>query len=1155
MTNLGRSLFSAGSVLMSAAISHTRLAYSGRAEIGTEKCDGKRRFRTVLHREQRRNPLLAGLLAVAMVPGLWAQIVETGTITGVVRDTSGAVIAKAQVSIRNSATGITNSAVTDSEGLYVSPPLVPGDYIVEFRSSGFGKVQEHVRLEVGQRAAADAALVVGNAGTQSVTVEATNELLESETSTVSNLRTEEAVKDLPLNGRNFAELVGLGAGVVPAQTQIASIPYAQQRGPSSYAFNGLRYQENRLLLDGIGDNENHNGLGVVIFPPIDAVQEFSEETTDADARFGRGNAGTINLIYKSGTNRYHGEVFEFFRNSALDAKNYFDTAAKPGFKMNEFGGTFGGPLFTRDNPKTFFFADYSGQRTRQGLTYVDTVPDFTLTPTGYGFSAYSTPIKNPTTGIPYANNFIPLSDVNTTGANILKLYQKYASPNVPGATTANNFLFNPERSVTEDAFDVKVDHQFSDSDSAFIRYSQSRDSIGQPGILPVPLVGAVISGPAQDPAHQAVISETHIFTPTTINSARFGWSRFFVFAQNWDAGLNLPTQLGVPGVEVAGSPSSDGLPVMTFAGDTSIGDAGNSPTQIGTNNYQWDDNVNLVRGKHSLDLGVEVVRLQYNMFQTADEHGLFSFGTVYSGLAWTDLLFGAPKTGLYEFQQGTRGFRQTDLSFYVQDNYKVTSRLTLNLGIRYENFLGWPWTEVGNRMYDFVPTLSTTQLFQVGTNGVPRSGLSGNNLNFMPRAGFALKLTPKTVVHAGYGMYYSAPNVTNSDGMSINAPAVDYWVFNNSSIYGAAAPNGSPFNFASNGFVHTPATSASALPAGLPVFATDPHAKTPYSEQWHLTVQRELLPSTTLSVAYVGTRGVHLDDLVDINAGSPGTTSVTVGRPYPFFAQIYQLQTNQISSYNGLQITAERRARNLSFLASYTYSHALDENTNSPGTNNATGDAMNPYNLRADYGNSDLNIPNRLVASATYQLPFQTSGKLKPAVEGWQVNAILQYFDGLPFSVISANGVGDGLTPRAELVPGDGNGSLPTNKRTIHEWFNTSAFVSVPLTGPLANGQWGNSGRNILQGPGTKNIDFSVFKNFQVAESKVLQIRGEFFNLFNTPQFNNPSAVAPGPAATSTTLVPNIATGAAYGTISSAGSPTTFQRISREIQLAAKFTF
>ena len=1093
--------------------------------------------------------LMAAWLLGATLSTLHAQIVETGTITGVVHDNSGAVIAAAQVTIRNAGTGLANTTATDSQGLYVSPPLPPGDYKVEIEATGFGKLQEHVRLEVGQRVAADAILNIGETS-QTVNVEATTQLLESETSTVSNLRTEEEVKDLPLNGRNFAELLGLGAGVVPAQTQILSVPYAQQRGPSSYAFNGLRYQENRLLLDGIGDNENHNGLGVVVFPPIDAVQEFSEETTDADARYGRGNAGTINLVFKSGTANYHGEVFEFLRNSALDAKNYFDRAAKPGFKMNEFGGTFGGPLFTRHDPKTFFFADYSGQRTRQGLTFVDTIPDFTLTPTGYDFSAYSTPVKNPSTGAPYANNFIPIGDVNPTGANILNLYHKYASPNISGATTANNFLFNPTRSVTEDAFDVKVDHRFSDADSAFVRYSQARDNIIQPGPLPVPLVGAAICGPAKDPAHQAVISESHIFSPTMINSTRFGWSRFFVYAQNFDAGKNLPTQLGIPGVDISGDPNSDGLPVMTFAGFTSIGDAGNSPTHIGTNNYQWDDNVNLVRGKHSFDIGVDLLRLQYNMFQTANEHGNFSFGPAYTGLAWTDLLFGAPKTGVYAYLNNRGfGFRQTDLAFYAQDNYKVSHRLTLNLGLRYENFLGWPWTEVENRMYDFVPSLSTTQLFRVGTNGIPRSGLSGNNTNFMPRVGFALKVTEKTVFHAGYGIYYSAPNVTNSSGLSNNAPAIDYWTFNNSSVYGANAANSSPFNFASDGFVHTPATDASNLPVGLPVLAQDPHAKTPYSEQWHATIQREITPATTVSVAYVGTHGVHLDHLTDINAGSPGTTNVPVDRPYPFFAQIFSLQTEQISNYNAVQVTAERRARNLSFLASYTYSHALDDSTASPGA------VTNPYNLRSDYGNSDLNVPNRFVASATYSLPFQTAGRLKQVVEGWQLNAIAQVFDGLPFSVMAANGVGDGLTPRAQLVPGHGNGSLDSGKRTIGEWFDTSAFVTIPLTGTLANGQWGDSGRNILQGPGTKNIDFSVFKNFQLAESKLLQFRAEFFNLFNTPQFNNPTAVAPPPSSTATTLVPNITAGSAYGTISSAGSPTTFQRISREIQVAVKFTF
>jgi outer membrane receptor protein involved in Fe transport len=1100
--------------------------------------------------KQGLSRLLTALFVILITLAVQAQIVETGIITGEVKDNTGAVIPGAHVTVRNTGTGLATITSADGQGIYVSPPLHPGDYTVEIDVAGFNKVIEKVRLEVGQRAAADATLAVGS-NAETIEVQATGQLLDTESSTVGNLRTEEAVKDLPLNGRNFAELLGLGAGVIPAQTQLVSIPYTQQRGPTSYAFNGLRYQENRLLLDGIGDNENHNGLGVIIFPPIDAVQEFSEETTDADARYGRGNGGQINLVFKSGADIYHGEVFEFLRNSALNARNYFATAIKPSLRQNEFGGTFSGPLLKKPNPKTFFFVDYSGERLAQGFTDVDTVPDFKLNSTGYDFSAYPQAIRNPRTGMPYAGNIIPLADplIDPTGANILNFYQQYASPNRAGQTTGNNFLFNPVKTLTENAFDVKIDRMFSEADTGFLRYSQADDTIGQPGTLPVPLVGGVICGPAQNPAHQAVLGETHIFSPTVINTARFGWSRFFVYAKNWDAGLDLPTKLGIPGVEVSGDPNSDGLPVYTFSGDTTIGDAGNSPTLIGTNNYQWDDNVNLLRGKHSLDIGVEVIRLQYNMFQTQDEHGTASFGTAYTGLAWSDLLFGTPTSGLYQYQRGTRGFRQTDLSLYAQDNYKVNSRLTFNLGLRYENFLGWPWTEVDNRMYNFVPSISTTALEQVGTQGVPRSGLSGNNLNFAPRVGFAYKVTSKTVFHAGYGIYYSAPNVWNAEGPSINSPAVDYWTFNNSTTYGANAPNGSAFVFAQDGFTHTAATSASALPKGLPVYAVDPNDKTPYSEQWHAAIEQEIPYSVVLKIAYVGTKGVHLDDLVDINAGSPGTTHVSTGRPYPFFASINELQTNQISNYNALQISAERRAHGLGFLASYTYSHSLDEGTGSPGS------VLNPYNVRADYGNSDLNIPNRFVASATYELPFKGRGTRGHFERGWQLNTILNYSDGLPFSVSSANGVGDGLTPRAQLLPGYGNGSLPSSKRTRGEWFNTAAFVSIPLTGPLATGQWGNSGRNILQGPGTKTVDFSVFKNTHLTESKVLQLRLETFNLFNTPQFNNPSATAPTPAAGSTTLVPNITSGAAYGTVSSAASEATFQRTERQLQLAAKITF
>jgi hypothetical protein len=1095
--------------------------------------------------KQNLSRLLLALVVIVMTGPMHAQIVETGIITGVVKDNTGAVIPSAHVNIRNDGTGLTSNITTNEQGIYVSPPLNPGDYSVVIEVAGFSKVVEKVRLEVGQRAAADATLAVGTTA-ETVEVQATGTVLQTETSSVGNLRTEEAVRDLPLNGRNFNELFSLGAGVVPTTTQTQNIPYTQQRGPSYFAINGSRPQENRTLVDGIGDNENHNSM-TAVFPPIDAIQEFSEETQDADARYGRGNGGTINVVIKSGTSQYHGDVFEFLRNTALDARNYFNiqkagpTGQKAILRQNEFGATFGGPVFYRQaNPKTFFFADYAGKRFAQGQTNVLSIPVVTITtgPTGgYDFSKYSVAVKNPQTHVAYANNFVPNTDplIDQTGANILNFYQKYAQPNYgqPNAI-ANNFFYGPLLIINEDDFDVKIDRKFTEKDSAFLRYSQGRDSFSQPGILPTPLVGAVICGPASDPAHQAVLSETHVFSPTIVNTARYGWTRFFVYAKNWDAGKQLasPSNLNIPGVYSANNSLTDGLPVMSFSGYTSIGDAGNSPTNIGTNNYQWDDDLTLVRGKHSLDLGFDLIRLQYNMFQTGAEHGSEGFGARYTGLPWSDLLFGAPTSGSYSFPSEV-GLRQSDLSFYVQDNYKVSNRLTLNLGVHYENFLGWPWTEVNNKEWAFVPSISTSALEQVGTNGIPRSGLSGNNLNFAPRVGFAYRVTDKTVLHAGFGIYYAAPDVGNSATLSANVPVDDYWAFNNSATFGAAT-NGTPFNYAKNGYVHTAVPSGSALNPNTPAFAVDPNAKTPYTEQWHAAIEQQIPFSTVLKIAYVGTKGTHLDNFRDINAGQlglNGATTVSAVRPYPFFAQISELETRQVSSYNALQVTAERRAHGLNFLASYTYSHALDEGSGESAS------VTNPYDIRYDYGNADYNVPNRFVASANYHLPFKGSGALGPIERGWQVNAIAQFFDGLPFSVGSGVALGDGLSPRAQLLPGFGNGSLPKDQRgftATKPWFNTKAFA-IP-----AAGTWGNSGRNILQGPGTKTVDFSLFKDTHLAESKVLQLRAEVFNLANTPQFNNPAATAGT---------------AAIGTISSAASESTFQRTERQIQFAAKITF
>lgn len=1085
---------------------------------------------STLNKSKRIFSILAVVLFVLATQGISAQV-EKGVITGVVNDASGAVLVKAEVTLTNLATRIVTTTASDNQGLFVSPPLDAGDYEVKMASPGLTSVVKNIRLEVAQRIRVDVSLPVAS-DAQTVEVDGTTVQFDTETATLSNLRTEKAVHDLPLNGRNFAELLGLGAGVVPGQSQItSSIPYVQQRGPTSYGVNGLRMTENRLLLDGIGDNENHNGLGVIIFPPIDAIQEFREETSNPDARFGRFSGGVINLVYKSGTSKFHGSVFDFLRNSALDAKNYFDSQ-KPAFRMNSFGATLGGPLWHRNDPKTFFFADYAGQRLSQGLTYINTVPVWG--PKGVGdFSLYSTVVRDPVTHAAFPGNVVDSSYLATTGSQVgqkvLALYTKYAVPNIAGATIANNFRYTPQRVDNGNAFDVRIDHTFSQNDNGFFRYSHSSDDILQPGPLPAPLVGGVVSGPARQPAHQAVLSETHIFSPTLLNTVRFGWSRIFIYTKTFNEGLELPSQLGIPGViNPSDKANTDGLPYFSITGFTTIGDPVNSPSQIGTNNYQFNESLSWFKGKHSFDFGTEILRPQYNIFQTSAEHGFLVFPNLYTGFSLADLLIGAPYQGWRQYQQGTRGFRQLGLSFYAQDNFKVTNALSLNIGVRYDNFLGWPWVEVQDRMYQFDPSLSTTQVFKVGTNGISRSGARGNNLNFQPRIGISYRISSRTTLHSGFGTYFAAPDVVNSSGLSINAPGVDYWAFYNGT-YGASG-----FNYLSDGFVHTPPTANA--PQLAPLNSVNPNVKTPYSEQWHLSLQQQIGADNRITVAYVGNRGVHLVALYDINQATPGASLATLQarRPYPYFGQIQQLQSNQISSYNGLQITAERRSKNLTFQTSYTYSHALDL---SSATSLGLGNATNYYDQKADYGNSDLNIPNRFVGSVSYSLPLHASAWRKPLVEGWQLNGIASYSDGIPFTVLAgANtlNVSDNIVPRATLLSGFGNGSLPSGQRNIKKWFETAAFAN---SGPQL---WGNSRRNSLQGPGTKNIDFSVFKTVPLKETRVLQLRGEIFNLFNTPQFNNPNTTV---GATN------------FGTISSAGSPTTLQRVSRQIQLAAKISF
>jgi hypothetical protein len=975
--------------------------------------------------------------------------------------------------------------------------------------------------------------IVLNPGTvtDSVTVESAAPLLGTETATLSNVRDETAVANLPLNGRNFAELMGLTAGVVSAQQQAASVPLTALRGMTSYSVNGLRPEENNYLLDGISDTENHNGAGIVLYPPLDAVQEFREETSVPDARFGRGGGGTVNLVFKSGTGQFHGEAFSFVRNSTLDSRNFFDTS-KPAFRMNQFGATLGGPLGRSKQPDTFFFVDYQGTHLAQGLTYISTVP--TAAERAGNFAGFL-PVFDPTTQVqtasggysrsPFPGNTIPAAQIDGVGSKVLNLYPLQ---NLPG--TSNNYLFSPLRTDNGNEFDIKIDHRFSSYDNGFVRYSFGHDSVYQPGSLPAPAVGGGISGLTAQPAQQTVLSENHIFSSTLVNSARFGFSRIASTSTDANAGQALATELGIPGSNVAGNPFTDGLPRITVTGASALGSYGNLPALIVSNNFQYDDSISLTRGRHTIQVGAEVQRRQYNVYQTANLRGTLNFSTIYSanpastaasGLGLADLLLGRAASGSLQYLDGPRGLRQTELAAFVQDDYRASTKLTINFGIRYENYIGWPWTEVDNRLYVFS---SPTGVTQAGTNGIPRSGVYPNNHNFAPRIGAAYQVGAKTVVRAAYGIFFSAPQVPIANDATANPPELVSTAFTNNQY---DFPDATPL---SQGFSH-PATGAVA---GSALYLVNPHASLPYTQQWNVTLQHQLTPSTLLSAAYVGTEGTHLLAQNDINQPVPGATAIASRRPFPTFQSIVDSDTIDTSSYNALQVSAERRlARNLSFQLSYTWSHALDYASANP----ATGGALfeDSYDHRLDRGDADFNLPQRFVGSFVYQLPFRAAGFRRYLVEGWEINGILNLYSGLPFSVQSAsNTLNIGTGSRAQYI-GPSGGSLPSGERTVQTWFNTAAFTAPPLQ------QFGDAGRNTLQGPATKQLDFSAFKNFNFHENRQrLQLRAEAFNALNTPQLNTPNATIGAAGA---------------GSITSAGSPFTFQRLSREVQLALKFYF
>jgi hypothetical protein len=1081
--------------------------------------------------------LFRGLLLLLSVPA-FAQV-DTANIVGAILDKSGAAVAGASIQFVREATGAKSETTSAISGEYVSPPLRPGPYTVRVEAKGFRAAVAHLTLELNQRASLDFHMEIG-AVTETVNVEASAVLLESESVTVGTLQNESALKNLPLNTRNFNQLIGLAPGAMPAQTQAGNLAITAARGTTANVVNGVGFRSNNYRVDGVDNSENHNGQGIMLYPPVEAIQEFRLQTSVPSAEFGRGG-GTVNVAYKSGGREFHGNLFEFLRNSALDAKNFFDRPTVPiaPFHMNQFGATIGGPVllprYTKRD-RTFFFFSWEAERRVQGVSSLSTLP---LPAFKRGdFSASSLRIYDPLTATgsgsaitrtQFPGNVIPASRLDKQGSAVINLFP---DPNSPGQV--NNYGSNPNQTVNRDNYDAKIDHSFGSRDQTFFRYSQHYTQQYLPGPLPLPAIGSSDASNNNYPLKQLTGSWTRTVSPVLVNEFRAAFTRLNILALHLNFGRNLSDEIGIPGVNSGGDAYSSGLAFINLTGFPSLGDSGFRPAIIAMNNFQFNDIVSWTRNKHSLRFGGEVLRRQRNKLQSSALHGIINYGPIYStnpaapagtGLSLADLLLGAPSGGNIAYLTGTVGLRRTDYAAFIQDTWRASQNLTVTLGLRYDYFSCFAGCEVANRMAYFRPDLGGP--YKVGSSQIPwGSGVKPDRNNFGPRIGLAYRLGARTVIRSGFGLMYSPdPGLTLGDG---NPPFSGSVAFTNDQGNFAGARR------TSQGFDRPAGVVFSALGAAL--VGQDPNMAIPYANQWNLNLQHELPGKVLLTTGYVGTSGKKLLLEANLNQARPGPGAVASRRPFPLYGDVTWNDGPNSSIYHSLQLSAEKRlSHGVQFVANYTWAHGIDSGGFVAGRQDF-------LNLKSERGNTDTDVRHRFVVSGFWQLPIgrgRAVGHNMPRgldllAGGWQLNSIASLYTGLPLTANSAvNTLNGSGSQRADRI---GNGNLPSDQRSILRWFDIAAFRTP------AQYVFGNGGRNILTGPGTKQVDLALVKSVALTETprRSLEFRAEMFNVSNTPQFNNP----------------NTSIGSANaGIVSAAGSPQTFQRTSRQIQLAMKLYF
>ena len=1056
--------------------------------------------------------------ATLLVAVVSAQI-STASLTGLVTDPAGAAAGGSTVIARNNSTNVEQRVTTNSSGYYTFASLPIGTYEVSVEAAGFKRaIRDNVILDVGQKGRVDFALELGTVA-ESVVVKAGAPLLNTQEAAPGAVIENRLVAGLPLSARNWDDLLLLVAGVQGDR-------YTEQSGGTATGrtggvdVHGVRSLQNDFILDGVDNNsisENVQELtSQIVRPSVDAIQEFKVISDPYSAEFGRSPGAAINVTTRSGSNAFHGGVYEFGRNRVFDANNFLANRThqpKPQEIQNQFGGQIGGPILKN---KLFFFANYEGTRIRAGVTRLTNVPlanerigDFSAASAAAAHTTYA-PIIDPLTGQPFANNRIPSQRIDPIAAEIMGLVPGPNTTPGSGPLNASNFVRTPNIQDSTDSVTGRVDYQADANDRLFVRYSYSNRFRFVPGFF-----GGVVDGTSTSAwgrlsmgAQGVSIGWNRVLSPPFVNDLRIGWGRNASLGRQDPFGQNTLASLGIKGIP-DNSVISGGLPGINISSGGGVNSPG-APAHLGspdflpkwqfTNQYEWADTLNYIIGKHSLKTGIDFHGPLRNVFvDVPAQRGSASFTGQFTGNPIADFLLG------YVGSAQESVFDQVDqrlwmLSAFVQDDWKVAPRLTLNIGLRYD-FSTWPH-EGANRMANFEPATSQLVFARDGSLA-SRSLVETNNTNFAPRIGIAYQVTTGTVVRAGYGRFYQLfDRVGSEDQLALNPP----FLIN---VAPSTSSHTTPLFLLKDGFPASYRDAANIDLTKIRLRAQNPDNVMPSVDQWNLGVQREVKGQILLTIDYVGTKGTHLSVLRNLNQPLFGTNIV----PYPKFGVIEYKENLGNSSYNGLDATLEKRfSQGLSFRAAYTYSRSIDEAMEHLFNGGSNSFLQNSRDLRQQRGLSDFDYRHRIVIGSIYALPFGSGGRYMQngvashVLGGWTVSGIFTRRSGRPFTVFAGSN-NPFVGPLANALPDRINdGNIDPSGRSVDHWFDTTAFVVPKPARP------GDSGRNILIGPGLTNMDFSLARSFRFGEERRLDFRWEVFNLSNTPQFGLPGADASSPA-------------------------------------------